>query len=104
MIICDLVVFCIYVLFTVSADFSFMPVAATTITFAASSAIPSLQCLSVLAADDTIVEADEDFDLVLTMTDQMPDVVVGGSDTTAVTIPDNDGIAIILVLYESDVQ
>ena len=84
----------VYALFTVNADFSFMPVAATTITFAATSPIPSLQCVSVSADDDTILEGDEDFDLVLTMTDQMPDVVVGGSDTTAVTIPDNDGIAI----------
>ena len=81
-----------------------MPVAATTTTFAATSPIPSLQCVSVLATDDTLVEGVEDFDLVLTMTDQMPDVVVGGSDTTALTIPDNDGIAIILVLYESDVR
>ena len=94
----------VYVLFTVSADFSFMPVAATTITFAATSPIPSLQCVSVLATDDTILEGNEGFDLVVTMTDQMPDVTVGGSDTTAVTIPANDGIAIILVLYESDVR
>ena len=83
----------VYVLFTVNADFSFMPVAATNITFTATSPIPSLQCVSVLATDDTIIEGDEGFDLIVTMTDKT-DVTVGGSDTTAVTIPDNDGIAI----------
>ena len=93
----------VYFLFTVNGDFSFMPVAASTITFAASSTIPSTQCVSVSATDDTIVEADEDFDLVLTMTDQMPDVVVGASDTTAVTIPANDGIAIFM-LFGNDIQ
>ena len=72
-------------------DFSLTPAAATTITFAASSAIPSSACISVSAEDDTIVEGAEDFDLVLTMTDQIPDVVVGTSATTAVTIPADDG-------------
>ena len=43
--------------------------------------------------DDILVEGDEDFDLVLTMTDQMPNVVVGTSGTTVVTIPANDGTA-----------
>ena len=94
----------VYALFTVNGDFSFMPVGATTVTFTASSMIPSTECVTVLAFDDTIVEADEDFDLVLTMTDQMPDVVVGASDTTTtVTIPANDGMA-ILMLFGNDVQ
>ena len=81
-----------YACFVVSMDFSLTPAGATTITFTAASAIPSTVCISVSADDDTIVEGDEDFDLVLTMTDQMPDVVVGTSDTTAVTIPANDGM------------
>ena len=88
----------VYALFTVNGDFSFMPVGATTITFAASSMIPSTECVDVLAFDDTIVEGNEDFDLVLTMTDQMPDVVVGTSDTTAVTIPANDGMLFLWVM------
>ena len=83
----------VYVIFTVNADFSFMPVAATTITFASSSMIPSTQCVSVSATDDTTVETDEGFGIVITMTDQA-NITVGGSDTTALTIPDNDGIVI----------
>ena len=76
-----------------------MPAAAKTITFAALSTVPSTECISVSATYDTMVEGVEDFDLVLTMTDQMPDVVVGASDTTAVTIPANDGMLFLWVTY-----
>ena len=78
-------------------DFSLTPAAATTITFAALSAIPSSACISVSATDDDIVEGTEDFDFVLTMTDQMPDVVVGTSATTDVTIPANDGMLFVWI-------
>ena len=72
------------------ADYSLMPAAATTITLSAG-AIPATSCVNVLATDDAVVEADEDFTIMITTTD-MPDVTVGAADTTTVTIPANDGM------------
>ena len=82
----------ICVLIVYSTDFSLG--GATTITIGAGSMIPTSGCVSVSATDDTIVEGDEDFDIVVTMTDQTA-VVVGASDTTTVTIPANDGMSFL---------
>ena len=72
-----------------------MPATATTISFALGSMTPSTGCVTVSATDDTIVEGDEDFDIVITMTDQAA-VVVGASDTTTVTIPASDSMSDVL--------
>ena len=79
-----------FILLVVAADYSLMPQAATTITLSAG-VIPTYNCVTVLATDDAVVEADEDFTIVITTTD-LTDVTVGTDDTTTVTIPSNDGM------------
>ena len=79
-----------FILLVVAADYSLMPQAATTITLSAG-VIPTSNCVTVLATDDAIVEADEDFTIVITMTD-LTDVTIGTDDATTVTIPSNDGM------------
>ena len=63
----------------------------TTITIPAGP-IPNLgpDCASVMAIDDTLAEASETFDIVITGTG-LPEVSVGTPDTTVVTINDNEG-------------
>ena len=64
----------------------------TTITIPAGP-IPNLgpDCASVMAIDDMLAEGPETFDIVITATNQ-PEVSVGTSDTTTVTINDNEGM------------
>ena len=52
---------------------------------------PGPDCASVMAIDDMLAEGPETFDIVITATNQ-PEVSVGTSDTTTVTINDNEGM------------
>ena len=45
----------------------------------------------ISANEDTLVEGSEEFDIVITGTNQPNLVSIGASDTTEVTITDNDG-------------
>ena len=64
----------------------------TTITIPAGP-IPNVgpDCSAVFATDDKLVEGPEEFDIMITSTNQPGLVSIGPSDTTEVTITDNDG-------------
>ena len=64
----------------------------TTITIPAGP-IPNVgpDCSTVLATDDTLVEGPEEFDIMITSTNQPGLVSIGPSATTEVTITDNEG-------------
>ena len=66
----------------------------TTITIPAGP-IPNVgpDCVSVMATDDNLAEGPETFDIVIIATNQ-PEVSVGTSDTTTVTINDDEGMYI----------
>ena len=49
------------------------------------------ECINVTATDDTILEGDEDFEILITDT-CLPEVTVGMPGTTTVTISDNNGM------------
>ena len=76
-------------LLTESSDFS---LSMSNITIAPGS-LPTdgSQCINVTATDDTILEGDEDFEILITDTD-IPKVTVGIASTTTVTISDNNGM------------
>ena len=48
-------------------------------------------CINVTATNDTILEGDEDFEILITDT-CLPEVTVGMPGTTTVTISDNNGM------------
>ena len=53
--------------------------------------IPTANCVTVTIIDDDILERSEGFDVGISGTD-LAQVSVGASDTTTVTINDNDGM------------
>lgn len=86
---CDSVFFYFFALVVDSSDYSLMP-AAMAITIPSSG---STGCVSVSATDDPLIEGDETFSIVITiMTNRMAKVNIGVSNTTTVTILDNDGM------------
>ena len=52
----------------------------------------STGCVSVSATDDPLIEGNETFSIVITMTNRMPEVTIGISNTTTVTILDKYGM------------
>ena len=71
-------------------------------TFVPGSANGTLECLPMLAIiDDDALEGDQSFTLTLTTFD--PNVVIQGN-MTAITITDNDGTDIMIVIRTMDVR
>ena len=63
------------------------------VTIPAGTSLPTdgSHCVAVSGTEDTFLEGDEEFDAMITGTDQSTVVSVGASDTATVTITDNDG-------------